>query len=423
MLLQYFRCLAISIPCLFLFGCAEIDQGLKHTADSVAPRDIVTGKRLLNPESESAEIQRSEKQRDQILNDARKNGVAVDTDTAMLSHLQEMMEKIARISHRPNLPWEVHLIESPEVNAFTVGGGKIFFFRGLFGGLVDQNNDNEIAAVMAHEMGHDAARHAGKSQGMNLAGMFSKGIKKSTGNQLYQASYSTIHEDEADRIGMLYMTLAGYDPQVVSPIWERANQKYGSNPQSFNFAYDHSLNADRANKTAQLVPTAMKYFSGQGSVNDNYQSVLSSNELLPKENLDSDEGGTGSGALAAVSAVLDNYKQHLDAKNEELSRRIQMQQAENNAVKLSRISFQIQNTNNGYRGVFGKFQNASNQIMTGATITVYYLNAAGKAIYSEPVALQGMYLLPGQAVNWSTYLKNVPGFVNVGVKSTSIQWQ
>ena len=85
------------------------------------------------PESEEAEIQRSEKQRDEILNDAVNNGFAVDADVEMLSRLNQMMKNIASISHRPNLPWEVHLIESPDVNARTIGGGKIFFYRGLFG--------------------------------------------------------------------------------------------------------------------------------------------------------------------------------------------------------------------------------------------------------------------------------------------------
>ena len=425
MLVKYFRWFAVFIPCLFLFGCAGIDQGLKHIADSVAPVDIVTGKRLLNPESEEAEIQRSEKQRDEILNDAVNNGFAVDADVEMLSRLNQMMKNIASISHRPNLPWEVHLIESPEVNAFTVGGGKIFFYRGFFGGLVDPKNDNEIAAIMAHEMGHNVARHAGKTQGMELASQVSKGVKKSTNNQLFHASYTTIHEDEADRIGMLYMTLAGYDPQATSPIWNRANEKDGSDPGSF--AYDHSLNTDRANKTAQLAITAMQYFKGQGEVNYDYQKILATNELLPKESLSSVNDG---GVVATLSAALDNYGQYLETENEKLSRQLQMQQAEftavttsNNAAALSEVSFQIQDTNTGFRGIFGKFQNNSNQIMTGATITVYYLNAAGQAIYSEPVSLGALYLFPGQVASWQTLLKVVPDSLNIAVKPTEVQLQ
>jgi hypothetical protein len=420
--------LFLLIFCLSLTSCAELDHSLKRSADILAPKDIVTGKRLLNPESESAEIKRAESQKDQFLSEAKNNNFAVDTDAALLSHLQEMMIKIAKVSHRPDIPWEVHLIESPDVNAFTIGGGKIFFYRGLFGGLVNSSNDNEIAAVMAHEMAHVTARHAGKKQGLGMAASISKGVRKSTGNELYRASYTTIQEDEADRIGVLYMTLAGYNPNSVSPIWERAHQKDGSDPMAYNFAYDHSLNSDRAHKNSQLAPIAMKYFSGQGIVNEQYKEILNSNELLPRQNVGSDEdNSTGSGFVATLLAALDSYSSHLEAQNEELSRSIKMQQTQFNseinsaqsAEMLTRVSIQIKDTNNGSRGLFGNLQNLSNQVMTEATITIYYLNSARQPIYSEPIRVDGLFLLPGQAAAWSAYLRNVPGFVSLEAKTTS----
>lgn len=431
--------LFLLIFCLSLISCAELDSGLKKTADSVAPKDIVTGKRLLNLESESDEIQRAESQKDQILSKAKNNNFAVDTDVVFLSHLQEMMVKIAKVSHRPDLPWEVHLIESPEANAFTIGGGKLFFYRGLFVDLVDSSNDNEIAAVMAHEMGHDAARHAGKSQGLNMISSLSKGVKKSTSSQLYQASYSTIHEDEADRIGMLYMTLAGYNPNSVSPIWERANQKYGSDPTESNFAYDHSLNSDRAHKNSELAQTAMKYFSGQGVMNVQFKEILNSNDLLPRQNLGGDDDTTGNGVNAALLAVIDTYSTHLEAQNEELSRRIQMQQANINpeidtdistdknseisADTLTKVTFQINDASDGFKGIFGQFQNLSDKVITEATITVYYLNNDNQPIYSEPVNIGGLYLFPGQVTNWSVHLKSVSGLVSLEAKTTGFHQQ
>ncbi len=415
--------LFLIILCLCLTSCAELDSGLKKTTDIFAPKDIVTGKRLLNPESESDEIKRAESEKNQILSEKKSNNIAVDTDIVLLSHLQEMMIKIAKVSHRPEIPWELHLIESPVDNAFTIGGGKIFFYRGLFGGHVNLSNDNEIAAVMAHEMGHDTARHVGKSRGLDMAASISKGVRKSTGNELYRASYSTIHEDEADRIGMLYMTLAGYNPNSVAPIWERQNQKYGSDPMASNFAYTHSLSSDRAHKNAELALIAMKYFKGQGIVNEQYKDVLNSNELLPRQNVENDEdNAVGTGVVAAVLAALDTYSSHLEAKNEELSRTINKQQTEinsaQNAEMLTRVSFQIKDTNNGSRGLFGNFQNLSNQVITEATITIYYLDSANKPVYSEPVSINGLYLLPGQAVAWSSYIKNVPSFVSLAAKTT-----
>jgi predicted Zn-dependent protease len=164
-------------------ACTEVDQTLQKSSDALAPHDIVTGARELNPESEEAEIKRASEQSAQVIAQEGSKGHATDVDGAMLSHLQGIMDRLVKVSHRPQLPWDIHLVESPTVNAFTVGGGKIFFYRGLFGGLIDENNDNEIAAVMAHEMGHVAARHIGKRQGDALASMISSGAKKSTVTQ------------------------------------------------------------------------------------------------------------------------------------------------------------------------------------------------------------------------------------------------
>lgn len=414
------RLLGYGLLVLFLSssGCAEIDSGLRSTADTLAPQDIVTGKRVLNPESEQAETARTTKQEAEILASARSKGYAVDTDEDQILRLHRVLNRLVEVSHRPSLPWDIHLIESPDVNAFTIGGGKIFVYRGLFGGLVEQANDDEIAAVVAHEMGHVAARHIGKSEGLQLASALSSGARKSTGGGLYQASFTTLQEDEADRIGLLYMALAGYDPRVVPAIWQRADQKFGSNPQAFHYAYDHSLNADRAKKTAALVPLAMKYFEGEGTHNSNYGNALAANDLIPR----TVSGKESNGVLAFMNATLGTLNEHLNAKNEELSRRIKMQQDQAQAQQFTRLAFQIENTTTGYRGIFGTLQNAGGNTLTGATVTVYYMNAVGQPVYQENVQLQGLALSFGQATNWSVLLKNVPGTVRVAARVTNASW-
>lgn len=408
--------------CYSLFGCAELDKALKDTADTVAPRDIITGKRLVNVESEAAEIKRAEQTTKEILNDAEKNGFSADTDKVTLDKLKQIMDKLAVVSHRPNLPWEVHLIESPDVNAFTIGGGKIFFYRGLFTGLLDQANDNEIAAVMAHEMAHDTARHVGKTMGMGVVSKLSKGVKKSTGNQLYQASYSTIHEDEADRIGMLYISLAGYDPKAVGPIWERAHEKNGSDANAYNFAYTHSLNKDRADKNNELVPKALQYFKGQGVLNDEYKDILATNELLPKKTNEE-----SSGVAASLKAALDNYKQHLEAKNEELSRQNKMldaRAAERRAARLTKVTYKTANTTDGHVGIFGKLENTSDQVIKSAVVTIYYFGATlGKSLFTEAVHINDISLPPGDSVDWTAYKKNIVGSKGIGVIATSVQYK
>jgi hypothetical protein len=410
---------------LALFGCAEIDKGLKQSADAIAPRDAITGKRLLNPESEQKEVARAMKQRDKILAAANQASVKFDTDEEMLGRLQVIAYRLAQVSHRPDLKWEVHLIEDDEPNAFTIGGGQIFFFRGLFAGLVDPDSDNEIAAVMAHEIGHVTARHISKAQGMSMASALSGKVRKSMGSKMYQASYTTQDENEADRISLLYMALAGFDPAASVALWERADRKYGSDPAAFHFTYDHALNADRARQNAELLPMAGKYFLGEGVMNTAYVDILASNDLLPKraEATAESEGGDGSGVIAALSASLDNYSRHLDAKMEELKRQNEQLQAERLAAQAAPVQFTIQGTNNGLRGIFGKLRNAGTQPLAGATITVYYLNRVGKPIHSEPVSLTNLNLMPGRTADWSVYLKTVPGTTNLSAKTTSVNWQ
>ncbi len=411
------RIVLIFVLMALVSGCAELDQGLSKGSDILAPRDYVTGKRELNPISEKDEVQQATQAGESILAEARQRGVAVDTDKEMLLRLQEIMNRIAKVSHRTNLPWEVHLIESPEVNAFTIGGGKIFFYRGAFGGLIDPNNDNEIAAVMAHEIGHVVARHTGKSMGQQLAAKISSKAKKSTGGDLYRASYSTLHEDEADKIGVLYMSLAGYDPTDVPGIWARANKKYGSDPKAHNYAYDHSLNEDRFVKTNTLSVFALSYYKGQGVENADYKTILDSNNLTGKKATEE-----GSGFAAAIKAAADTYTSHVEAKTEEHKRQGQMQQDKLNAQRLSKVTYKMQNTTTGYKGIFGNIQNLSNNVVKNATVTVLYVNQAGKVVHSEDVLIQNLSILPGQSASWSTLLKNVPGSTGIVVQTSDLTW-
>jgi hypothetical protein len=402
---------------LGLVGCAELDNGLQKTADAMAPKDYVSGKRELNPVSEKEEISQAIQSRDKILAIARAQNIPVDTDKESLAQLQDIMSRIAKISHRPDLPWEIHLIESPDDNAFTVGGGKLFFFRGLFGGTVNGSNENEIAAVIAHEIGHVVARHIGKTQGQALAAVISDKAQKTLSRDLYKASFSTLQENDADKVGILYMALAGFDPTDAPSIWARADAKHGSDPKSWRYAYDHALNAERFSKTNTLSILALAYYKGQGIENPDYRQILESNKLTGKK-----RGDEGSGAASILTATLHTYTSHLDAKNEELSRQIKMNQDLLDAQRLSKVSYQIKDTTAGYRGIFGSFQNLSTRVVKGATVTVTYVNSAGTVMHTEDVPINDVTVYPGQSMQWTTLLKNVPGATGIRVQPTDITW-
>jgi len=152
------------------------------------------------------------------------------------------------------------------VNAFCMPGGKIGVFTGIFDakkGLIAESSDDEIAAVLAHEMAHATLRHVTRQMttagGLNiLGGLISIGVGTSaganwqsvfnqvfsTGAQLYLPNYTRRHEAEADQVGLYYMTKAGFEPEASVRIWERTAKQGKHDRTSFFSTHPGSL--DRA---------------------------------------------------------------------------------------------------------------------------------------------------------------------------------
>jgi predicted Zn-dependent protease len=138
--------------------------------------------------------------------------------------LQRIGQHLAQVSDRQDYEYHFYLIDKDELNAFTTPGGNIYFFSGLLDKLTD---DDEIAAVLAHEIGHSAAKHTVKkfqaALGYNLIGsiVLSQIAKEDIRDitslssdalmSLVFSSYSRRDEYEADRLGVKYMFLAGYN--------------------------------------------------------------------------------------------------------------------------------------------------------------------------------------------------------------------
>ena len=133
--------------------------------------------------------------------------------------------RLARISDQQDYAYRFYLINQKDINAFTTPGGNVYFFKGLLGKL---STDDQVAAVLAHEIGHCAARHTVKkfqaSLGYSLIGslVFSQlkmgeetkamtRMASNTAVQLAMSAYSRQDEYEADRLGVKYMSLAGYN--------------------------------------------------------------------------------------------------------------------------------------------------------------------------------------------------------------------
>ncbi|GAA4244047.1 M48 family metallopeptidase [Winogradskyella psychrotolerans] len=166
--------------------------------------------------------------------------------------------------------WEYKLIESEQVNAWCMPGGKIAFYTGI---LPIAANETGIAAIMAHEVAHALANHGQQrmsasyiQQGLAVAGNVAlSNDEQALGifNQSYgvvsnvagMLPFSRAHETEADEIGLYLMAIAGYNPDEASVLWERMKANSGGEAPP-EFMSTHPSNDSRIKNLRELAPKA-----------------------------------------------------------------------------------------------------------------------------------------------------------------------
>ena len=171
--------------------------------------------------------------------------------------------------------WEFNTIDSKEVNAWCMPGGKVVVYTGL---LPVTQNETALAIVVGHEIAHAIAKHGSErmSQGMmqQLGGValeIALSQKPQETQNLFMQAYgigSTIgavlpwsrqQETEADQFGLIFAAMAGYDPQEAISFWQRMSEAGGPKPPEF--LSTHPSDATRLRKLKQFMPEAMKYYS------------------------------------------------------------------------------------------------------------------------------------------------------------------
>ena len=173
-----------------------------------------------------------------------------------------------------NYSWEFNLVQDNSVNAFCMPGGKIVVYEGL---LPYTRNEASLAIVLGHEIAHAVARHSAEqmskelrnSYGVQILGKVLNASGVDTGvSQLAQIvaqkglqfrslKYSRDHETEADRMGLIFAAMAGYDPNVAISFWERMSQ--GNNNTNDMFS-DHPSDAKRIAAIKKDMPEALTYY-------------------------------------------------------------------------------------------------------------------------------------------------------------------
>ena len=185
----------------------------------------ITGRQEIQFLSESNEIQVG---RQNFMPMQQTQGGELTAFPKVSAYVRQVGQRLARVSHRPQLPYDFVVLDSGVPNAWALPGGKIALNRGL---LVELNNEAELAAVLGHEIVHAAARHGAKSIERGLftqAGIATLGLAfndkdyrdvvmvgSSVGGALITQKYSRSAELESDRYGIRYMAKAGYDPEAA----------------------------------------------------------------------------------------------------------------------------------------------------------------------------------------------------------------
>jgi len=175
--------------------------------------------------------------------------------------------------------WEFNLINDKQANAFCMPGGKIVVYEGL---LPYTKDEASLAVVLGHEIAHAVARHSAEQMstqmkqqyGMQILGSVLGATVGSNTAQIAQViaqsglkfrtlKFSRNHELEADRMGIIFAAMAGYDPQVAIPFWQRMSQGKGSQNDWFS---DHPSDAKRIVQLQKDMPEALRYYKPVATV-------------------------------------------------------------------------------------------------------------------------------------------------------------
>lgn len=170
--------------------------------------------------------------------------------------------------------WEFNLVESNEVNAWCMPGGKVVVYTGI---LPLTKDETGLAVVMGHEIAHAIAQHGAErmSQGLlqQLGGvalsvalkdkpqetqnlfMTAYGVGTTVGVML---PFSRTQESEADRLGLIFMSMAGYNPNTAVDFWTRMSQMGGQKPPEF--LSTHPSDQTRIADIKKELPEALKYY-------------------------------------------------------------------------------------------------------------------------------------------------------------------
>jgi predicted Zn-dependent protease len=248
----------------------------------------ITGRRGLSLVSEQEMLSMGTQQYASFLTENRpvaKNGsrdaeMVQRVGVRIANAVQTYLQSVGQQQLTDGYQWEFNLVNSNEANAWCMPGGKVVVYSGL---LPLTQNEAGLAIVMGHEIAHAIARHGNERMSQQMAVQLG-GVALSTalstkpaatqnifltafgvGSQLGTLKYARTQESEADRMGLIFAALAGYNPREAIPFWQRMASGGGQKPPEL--LSTHPSDETRIANIERLMPEALKYYRPQGGTN------------------------------------------------------------------------------------------------------------------------------------------------------------
>lgn len=245
----------------------------------------ITGRQQLNlyPESEMIAMSLTSysefMKQNKLSNNSAQTAMVKNSGLRIEKAVEKFMSERGLSNNLKGYKWEFNLVENNEPNAWCMPGGKVVVYSGIMPVAKDESG---LAVVMGHEIAHAIARHGNErfSQDMliQMGGvaldvalqnkpqttrdlwMQAYGVGSTVGVML---PYSRSHETEADKLGLIFMAMAGYDPNTAIAFWQRMEALGGGNPPEF--LSTHPSSGRRIKDIKSYLPEAMKYYKNPGN--------------------------------------------------------------------------------------------------------------------------------------------------------------
>jgi len=249
---------------LFLFSCQQV---------------AVTGRKQLNfiPASEMQSMSYTSYKQflssNKLSTDMQKTAMVKNVGQRIQKAVEQYMTQKNLSNQLKGFQWEFNLVDDPTVNAWCMPGGKVVVYTGILPVVQDEKG---LAVVLGHEIAHAIANHGGERMSQQLAvqtGGLALSValseKPAATQQIFAQvfnvgsqigvllPFSRLHESEADHMGLIFMAMAGYDPNAAVSFWQRMKVKSGQKPSEIMST--HPSDDRRIADIQKLMPEALSY--------------------------------------------------------------------------------------------------------------------------------------------------------------------